>query len=179
MLDGATAAILELPAGEAAAPAVVLVDDTVEALDPVTDLVTDTTTALADPLADPLEAVGDLGGTIETVIGTVTSTVDTAVPARLCRRSPGTWAMWSRASRTQVLPAVLDGATDAILELPGGEAAVPAVELVDDTVEALGPVTDTTTAGSRVPRARCRARPRRSRLRWDRWRAGDGYDDRR
>ena len=44
----------------------------------------------------------------------------------------------------QVLPAVLDGTTDAIVELPAGEAAGPAVELVDDTVESLSPVSDDT-----------------------------------
>ena len=129
VLGGATDAILELPGGEVGGPAVELVDDTVEALGPVTDLVSDSTTLLTEPLASPLEAVGDLGGTVTSTVdtvGAVTESVGDVVAS----------------VPDEVLPGVLGGATDAILELPGGEVAGPAVALVDDTVETLGPVTD-------------------------------------
>ena len=131
-----------------------LVADTTDAaiapLGPLGELVSDTATVLTEPLANPLETVGDLGGTAAAVIGTVATTVDTvaAVTEDAGERAELTEDVGDVVASVpeQVLPGVLDGATDAILELPGGEAAVPAVELVDETVEALGPVTDTTTA---------------------------------
>ena len=106
VLGGATDAILELPGGEVAGPAVALVDDTVETLGPVTDLVSDSTTLLTEPLASPLEAVGDLGGTVTSTVdtvGAVTEDVGDVVAS----------------VPDEVLPGVLGGATDAILELPG------------------------------------------------------------
>ena len=72
----------------------------------------------------------------------VTNTADTVVDcrrARSRRRSPRTWPMWSRASRRRSFPACSRAQTGAILDLPAGEAAGPAVELAADTVAVAQP----------------------------------------